>query len=381
MFRRIAGQLGLWLKRRSFPPLGWLPLLAVMLLGLFELGGLGGTLLVAALGVLAALSIRVAARLSGTATPEAKTATVLSLATIAGGLALMVNAPDARDLATGCIGLAVLAVLGTVNHRQLWLLSGAALCAYTAWLWRDYLSTAGSFQTAEHAMRGLVLMVGLGLVLTVGERLRRLEIRVERRSGSLNRASFRLVRASQRDPLTESYNRGFLMEALEREKQRADREGQVFSICLLDLDHFKSVNDQFGHLAGDRVLREFVEHLRATLRSADWVSPGRTLGRYHGCEFMVILPATRLDTARRVAERLRRQCAQRRFSYGLELTLSVGIAEYRLDHPLEELLKQADRALHLAKQMGRDCVESGLAQDPDAPSKAQVISLDAHRRR
>ena len=85
--------------------------------------------------------------------------------------------------------------------------------------------------------------------------------------------------------------------------------------------------------------------------------------------------------AREIADRLRRQCAQRRFSYGLELTLSVGIAEYRLDHPLDELLKQADRALHLAKQMGRDRVESGLVEDPQQHRLGQVISLDAHRKR
>jgi diguanylate cyclase (GGDEF)-like protein len=293
---------------------------------------------------------------------------------------LIVLAPAGRDLAVACLLLTLLTASGRLELKTYWLLAGGSVVAYSAWLGVVFLLN-GTSNLMDQGLRGLVLLLGAGLALALNERLDRLEDRVQRRSGRLNRASFKLVRMSQRDPLTEIYNRQFLMEALEREKQLADREGQVFSVCVLDLDHFKSVNDEFGHSAGDRILKEFTDHLRSLLRPTDKIAQGRTLGRYGGCEFLIILPKTRLAGARTLAERLRDECAGLKLSYGLQLTLSAGVAEYRLDEPIEELLKEADRALHLAKQMGRDRVEAGVQQDPAPVTEAEIISLDAHRLR
>lgn len=305
---------------------------------------------------------------------------VLAATSVCACAILIVLAPASRDLAVACLLLTLLTASGRMDTKTYWLLAGGSVVGYSLWLGLVFLFQ-GTGDLANQGLRGLVLLLGCGLALALNERLGRLEDRVQRRSGRLNHASFKLTRMSQRDPLTEIYNRQFLMEALEREKQLADRDGQVFSVCVLDLDHFKSVNDEFGHSAGDRILLEFTEHLRSTLRPTDQIAQGRTLGRYAGCEFLVILPKTRVAGARILAERLREECAALKLSYGLQLTLSAGVAEYRLDEPIEELLKQADRALHLAKQMGRDRVEAGIQQDPAPVIEAEIISLDAHRER
>lgn len=305
---------------------------------------------------------------------------VLAITSLLACSALVVLAPTGRDLAMACLLLTLLTASHRLDSKHVWLLTGCCLGGYTAWLGVAYL-LSGTTGLMDQGLRGLVLLLGCGIVLALDERMGQLEDRVQRRSGRLNRASFKLVRMSQRDPLTEIYNRQFLMEALAREKQLADREGRVFSVCVLDLDHFKSINDEFGHSAGDRILKEFTEHLRGSLRASDQITQGRTLGRYGACEFLIILPGTRLAGARTLAERLREECSSLRLSYGLQMTLSAGVAEYRLDEPIEELQKSADRALHLAKQMGRDRVESGIHEDPPEVTEAQIISLDAHRER
>ncbi len=357
-----------------------LPALVIGVVGTVTLSGfVSGAFVLGFAAVIAGAASQIS-RWPSVDTQTAFMTLVLATASLFACATLVVLAPDGRDLAVACLLLTLLTASGRLDLKTYWLLAGGSVVAYSAWLGVVFLLN-GTSDLMDQGLRGLVLLLGCGLALALNERLDRLEDRVQRRSGRLNRASFKLVRMSQRDPLTEIYNRQFLMEALEREKQLADREGQVFSVCVLDLDHFKSVNDEFGHSAGDRILKEFTDHLRGTLRPTDQIAQGRTLGRYGGCEFLIILPKTRLAGARALAERLREECAGLRLSYGLQLTLSAGIAEYRLDEPIEELLKEADRALHLAKQMGRDRVEAALPHDPAPVTEAEIISLDAHRDR
>lgn len=127
------------------------------------------------------------------------------------------------------------------------------------------------------------------------------------------------------------------------------------SVLMLDVDHFKRVNDQLGHLAGDSVLRELARLLREAVRNVDWV------GRYGGEEFVVILPQTRYEEARQTAERLRQEVELHSFRAGermTRMTVSVGVATY----PSEKadsaagLLREADLALYRAKEAGRNRV-------------------------
>ncbi len=158
------------------------------------------------------------------------------------------------------------------------------------------------------------------------------------------------------DPLTGVYNRRFFHEVLSRESERSNRHHQPLSLIILDIDHFKVINDTFGHLTGDRVLREIGRITRESIRTID------TVCRYGGEEFAIILPQTELEAASLIAERLRTSIAEFPFSTGEErplvVTASLGVACWHgsgyLSGQGTELIQAADRALYAAKDTGRN---------------------------
>ena len=157
------------------------------------------------------------------------------------------------------------------------------------------------------------------------------------------------------DELTGLYNFRFLRERLAEEFARARRYGSDMTLILLDIDHFKAVNDRCGHQAGNLVLCQVVAALRSQIRDLD------VAARYGGEEFAVILPMTGLDGALEVAERLRRAVADARFGTGddpLRLTISIGVVSFpavAVSAP-DQLITEADNALYQAKDDGRNCV-------------------------
>ncbi len=169
----------------------------------------------------------------------------------------------------------------------------------------------------------------------------------------------RITRNAERDHLTKSFNRQYILDALLREKARADRTGRGFSICIFDLDRFKSLNDEHGHLVGDRVLTVFSNRARRALRSMDAINPTRfrrALGRLGGEEFIAVLPGTEVDGALRCAERVREAVARHPVEQDLQITVSAGVAEYRPGESIPDLLTRADQALFAAKRSGRNRV-------------------------
>lgn len=158
------------------------------------------------------------------------------------------------------------------------------------------------------------------------------------------------------DPLTNVWNRGAIFDILAREIGRAERTDHPLSICLLDLDHFKSVNDDYGHQAGDEVLREFCRRLRKNVRSYD------SVGRYGGEEFLVIFPESNVKQAFTQAERMRKSASDRNYvlAEGVEkcITSSVGVATFTGKEDIKELIARADEALYKAKHSGRNRTES-----------------------
>lgn len=169
-----------------------------------------------------------------------------------------------------------------------------------------------------------------------------------------------MQRLASTDTLTGLMNRYAFMAAAKREQERARRNGRGLSVLMIDMDHFKAINDTHGHAVGDRVLRSLGRMLTELLRSID------TAGRLGGEEFCVLLPETDLKSAAEVAERLRRECEIRPVRIGgldLTKTLSVGVAELAgTEETATELIHRADLALYRAKKNGRNRVE--LADDP-----------------
>jgi diguanylate cyclase (GGDEF)-like protein len=157
------------------------------------------------------------------------------------------------------------------------------------------------------------------------------------------------------DALTKVWNRRSILEILEREVDRAAREHSPLSVAMADLDHFKQVNDTYGHLAGDAVLVEAVRRMRSSMRSYD------SLGRYGGEEFLLLFPGCEPAAAERLAERMRAEIERRPLDWQtgpIRFTISFGVTTLRADQrlPSEALLRVADAALYQAKQQGRNRV-------------------------
>jgi diguanylate cyclase (GGDEF)-like protein/PAS domain S-box-containing protein len=164
-----------------------------------------------------------------------------------------------------------------------------------------------------------------------------------------------LRRLAAYDPLTGLANRGHLEQRLQEAQSAAQRHKRPAALLMFDLDHFKKVNDTYGHAVGDRMLQAFARVLRHNLRPTDFIA------RYGGEEFIAILPDTSLDTAVKVAERVRQAWAQTQIPLDesgkiLSGTVSIGVAPLEPDAPLDESLSRVDEAMYRAKREGRNQV-------------------------
>ncbi len=173
---------------------------------------------------------------------------------------------------------------------------------------------------------------------------------------AIKRYQDRIEAMALTDKLTGLANRQALDMMIQRDMAEHRRTDMGLAILLLDLDSFKNINDKYGHLAGDAVLRHVGSVIRSQLRDSD------LLGRWGGEEFLLTLKRTDLQAATTVAEKIREAIEQTRESYGsetLSVTVSIGIALLRTDDTQDSLLNRADHALYAAKRAGRNCVKSG----------------------
>ncbi len=222
-----------------------------------------------------------------------------------------------------------------------------------------------------------------GLVATLIERSRSLQDMLRESRDALRQARSQLEAARGRvrnmeeeisqlnllvheDPLTHLLNRRGLHLAFERETARADRHNLPFSIAILDLDHFKKINDRHGHETGDQVLRHFSALLRQSLRAEDSVA------RYGGEEFVILMPGTRSELAvqilGRLQENLRNHPLVNTKQAQIRVSFSAGIAAWQSGVTLDAVLLIADQALYRAKQEGRERIYLGM--DPQASRPA-----------
>jgi diguanylate cyclase (GGDEF)-like protein len=165
-------------------------------------------------------------------------------------------------------------------------------------------------------------------------------------------ASKRLEKIATTDMLTGAYNRHFLVDQVTGEIAEARRYGQKIGLLMLDIDHFKHINDQFGHVAGDQVLKDLVTRIQEQLREAD------TLARWGGEEFLVLLPHCTLDDTLGLAEKLRKLIADSAFPDVGSVQISIGASEYRPRETFIEWLNRTDQALYRAKSEGRNTVRA-----------------------
>jgi len=208
--------------------------------------------------------------------------------------------------------------------------------------------------TGNHAERVVTLfmfVLALGRCVFLGLYGSSLRQSLHERNTELRKAMSKIEQLASIDGLTGTLNRRSLMALLEKEMARAKRTAAPLSVALLDLDWFKSVNDRFGHLAGDDALKRFAELTGATMRGSD------SFGRYGGEEFMLLLPGAAETAALTVVDRVRTAIADddwMSISPGMRITVSAGVSTLRADDTADTLLGRADAALYRAKNEGRN---------------------------
>jgi diguanylate cyclase (GGDEF)-like protein len=169
----------------------------------------------------------------------------------------------------------------------------------------------------------------------------------------LEEANFLLNQLAICDPLTNLYDRRHFLDLAETEFLRSQRSGRPFSLLLMDIDHFKLVNDNYGRLAGDAVIRMVSAVALRSMRTTD------TVARFGGEEYIVLLPDTNVAQASQLAERIRASIATSLLHIAdrmIAVTLSIGCAQIDADRTLNQLLERVDKALYTAKATARDRV-------------------------
>jgi diguanylate cyclase (GGDEF)-like protein len=218
-----------------------------------------------------------------------------------------------------------------------------------------------SSQSALDFVAGLSVFISLTAYYTRAVSRRLLEgIRFQHANASLaaqlRTALHKVEIDAATDALTGHWNRRALDEVLKQQLERRASSGRPFSILMLDIDFFKSINDEFGHMVGDDVLRAFAQRLREFLRAGDFCA------RFGGEEFVVILPDTPLAKAMDIGERIRKGMAQAPLltKPRVQATVSIGVAAMEQEQSIGELFAAADAAVYLAKNEGRNQVRSQL---------------------
>ncbi|MES2534310.1 MAG: GGDEF domain-containing protein [Pseudomonadota bacterium] len=243
-------------------------------------------------------------------------------------------------------------MFGVLQLRTARLLSVAAITfamhALVVWFW--YLDR-GTPTLKTGIAQLAVLAVVLPWFAFMGGYVNRLRVRLSDTNQSLADAVNRIEQIANYDMLTGVFNRRYLLETLEREQSRSKRMNTPLSLCMIDIDHFKSVNDNYGHATGDLILKHFAMQASKGMRGSD------VFGRYGGEEFLLVLPDTDLKGALVVAERVRARieasvCPD--VPEELRITVTIGVASLDPGESVSALIERADVALYEGKRAGRN---------------------------
>ncbi|CAN5320452.1 GGDEF domain-containing protein [soil metagenome] len=212
------------------------------------------------------------------------------------------------------------------------------------------------FPVAVELVHFLMLALTLPTVSVLAGRLSSIRTRLGVQKAALTEALAQIQAMALRDELTGLVNRRHMQALLEQETLRCARTGRSYCVALLDIDHFKRINDRHGHAAGDAALRAFASAAQAAIRSAD------VLARWGGEEFVLMLADTTMPLALAGLERLRAQVAAMEIAVGgkyVQLTVSAGLTEHLAGETLAQTLERADKLLYEAKAAGRNRLVSG----------------------
>ncbi|EKF72954.1 diguanylate cyclase [Alcanivorax hongdengensis A-11-3] len=239
-----------------------------------------------------------------------------------------------------------------LSRRQMVLMALFTMVCFTLLEFYDWHESPETVLFTYLFGHWLILLLELAWFVYIGGYIHNLQVRVREQRESLKDAHDRLTAIAVRDDLTGLYNRRHFLERLDEELALSDRKNTALHLAIIDLDHFKQVNDRYGHQAGDEVLRRFADIAQATLRRSD------LLARYGGEEFVVLFPQSSGEECMAALERLRRQIAGQRYEFAPDLstTFSAGLVDYRRGETAAQLGKRADMALYEAKGAGRNQV-------------------------
>ncbi|MGE5452887.1 MAG: diguanylate cyclase [Acidobacteriota bacterium] len=245
--------------------------------------------------------------------------------------------------------------LHRLTIRQIRIVGGVTavlltLAVAAMWVWRR-----DGLDLRQEALNIGMAMLVIPMLAGVSSAVRRVHVNQMEKRTELDKVLGELKTLSQHDALTGCVNRRYMLELLDEELKRQRRTGRGFCLAMLDVDHFKQVNDGHGHAVGDQVLQRLAHLARDTLRGAD------VMARWGGEEFLLMLPVTTLDEAGQIVERLRQKVAEQDWqalSPGLRVTFSAGVVAHDGPMNVERSIDLADAALYRAKQSGRNRVES-----------------------
>ncbi|MBI5259742.1 MAG: GGDEF domain-containing protein [Burkholderiales bacterium] len=238
----------------------------------------------------------------------------------------------------------------TLPPRVVWALVGGSLTGLALTMVGCGLLWPERFRTDTQLVAFLYAALVVPLIAMLSDRLTTLTQRLKTQHAALEQALAKVQELATRDELTRAHNRAHMQALLDNQHAQHRRMQAPMTVAMIDLDHFKRINDRHGHATGDEVLRRFATLARAELRSID------QLARWGGEEFLVLLPNTAADDGLRALDRLQRKLADGRLAgmpEGLVVTFSGGVAQVAGDEPVEAAVARADAAMYRAKHNGR----------------------------
>lgn len=247
----------------------------------------------------------------------------------------------------------------SLDRRQQIIMALCTQAAYTALLAYEWIEQPLRQTLVLSFSHWGILALMLCWFVYMGGYIHNLQQQLREQREDLRRAHQRLTRIAVRDELTGLYNRRHFLQRLDEELSRSERERAPLQLALVDLDHFKRINDNYGHRAGDQVLRRFAVVAEQSLRRSD------VLARYGGEEFIILFPQSDPDDCEAALNRLRECFAEEQYDFdsGLRVTFSCGLASHRRGETAPGFIERADLALYRAKSGGRNRILAALDSD------------------